>query len=89
MPTVELLAQDADLFRRARSAKSELIDQGAIKGDREFAGTIEPGPEPVAEATVPVSEPEIAEIRIWNQNPLPQNLRQRTMWMRIRAISTS
>ncbi len=56
-PTIELLADDAGLFRRARSAKNELIAQGAIKGDREFAAIMEP--EPVVEPAFPAPEPDI------------------------------
>lgn len=36
-PTADHLVMDAGMFERSRAAKDELIQQGAIKGNREFA----------------------------------------------------
>lgn len=56
-PTAIGLVTDAELFDRTRLAKTSLIGQGIIKGDREFAAApVED--EPAVEEPVAVSEPE-------------------------------
>jgi hypothetical protein len=74
-PTAEYLVTDAAMFQRTRIAKTEMIEQGTLKGDREFAAvehapqaaapTPPPAPEPVApplaeEPAVEADEPETA-----------------------------
>ena len=58
-PTAEHLVTDSAMFERARIAKTELIEQGAIKGNREFAAVSVPEPQ-VAEAPAP--EPAAAPV---------------------------
>lgn len=45
------LVRDQGLFERSRAAKSDLVNEGVIRGDRELEGEAaeEPAPEPVAE----------------------------------------
>ena len=58
------LVNDPALFERVRAAKGDLIEKGAIRGDRKFASTAPVGedappavPEPAVPVETPVAEP--------------------------------